>query len=254
LVTVGDLDGRVALVTGAASGIGRAVAESLAAAGARVTVADIDGDGAASVASEICSAGYTAEAATVDVSAEDDVEALVTTTAERGGALEQPFETTRVEDWDRTFAVNLLGPVLCSRAAVGHMVDRGRGSIINVSSVASLGGDAFAYAYASSKGALNVLTRYLATAYGRLGVRCNAVLPGLTLSPAARALLPPEMVERWAQHTPAPQLAEPADIADVVMFLASDRSRMVNGQLIAVDGGYSAHQPSVAPGPGGDLH
>ena len=193
------LEGKVAIVTGAASGIGRATAEVLARAGAAVLVADLDGDGADSVAEAIAAGGGEAAGQPVDVSDETAVAAMVAAAVDRFGGLDilhnnaaaigasspgadRDIAKLDVDVWDRTMAVNLRGVMLGCKHAIPHLLARGGGAIVNTSSGSSQRGDVTIPAYAVSKGGVDTLTLYVATQYGKQGIRCNAIAPGLILT------------------------------------------------------------------------
>jgi len=265
------LQAKRAIVVGGASGIGRAIADKLADDGAHVVVADLDGDRATAAAAELERAGGRAVAVRCDMANEPDVVALVEATIAAFGGVDVlvnsagltswavmqrdlPVAAADVDVWSRTMAVNLLGPMLCCKHVVPHMIEAGGGSIVNVSSVRSLEGSAIMNAYAASKAGLNILTRCIATAFGKQGVRCNALLPGTLLTPATQPLADHDegFFERLADVQLIPELARPEDVAEVAAFLASARSVALQGQLLVVDGGASAHQRMPAPrlGPG----
>jgi NAD(P)-dependent dehydrogenase (short-subunit alcohol dehydrogenase family) len=146
-----------------------------------------------------------------------------------------------LEVWERTLAVNLRSQMLMCKHAVPVMVEGGGGSIINMSSGASLKGDRTRTAYGVSKAGVNALTLYVATSHGKQGIRANTILPGLVITDAVRAHLDEKMLASLGKATLTPSVGQPEDIADVVVFLASDESRYVTGQMLAVDGGMSAH-------------
>ena len=245
-----------AIVTGGASGIGRASALALARHGARVVVADIDGDGAAQVAREIAAAGGAAVPTGTDVSDEAAVAAMVASAVRAFGrldvlhnnaALTSPEVLARdttvtemsIEVWDRTLAVNLRSQMLTCKHAIPAMLQSGGGSIINMSSGAANIGDVTRVAYGVSKAGVQALTRYVATAHGKQGIRANAIVPGLVLTPAVTAQLPADMLAFYEETNLTPYVGLPEDLASVVVFLASDDARYVTGQMIAVDGGGS---------------
>jgi NAD(P)-dependent dehydrogenase (short-subunit alcohol dehydrogenase family) len=252
---------KVAVVTGGGSGIGAATAMLLAAHGAKVTVADINGQAAAAVAKSIVDEGGEAQPITADVSVEEDVRSMIAQTIAEWGrldllhnnaALVDPTMFARdakivdldIEIWDRTMAVNLRGVMLGCKHAIPPMIASGGGSIINMSSGSSLLGDLERPAYGASKGGVNAFTKYVATQYGRDRVRANAVLPGIILTPAAAVNVPPELLDALRDSLLLPYFGEPADIANLVLYLASDESKYLTGQLLAVNGGMSAHQPT----------
>lgn len=259
----GMLDGKIAVVTGAAAGIGRASARKLADAGARVVVSDRDEQGAQRVTDEITAVGGLALAIRADVTVEADVHGMIDAAIEAWGGLDilhnnagttdvdlvgrdGDVRELSVEFWDHMMAVNLRGPMLGCKHALGHLIARGGGSIVNTSSMSAFAGDLRYSAYGASKGGLNAFTRYVATMYGKQGVRCNAVCPGLVVTPTAREHFDPEVLELYESNHLTPQLGTPDDVAEVVVFLASDAARYVTGQAIPVDGGLLSHLPTYA--------
>jgi len=249
---------RVAIVTGGGGGIGRATARALAREGASVVVADIDREAAERVASEIAAAGGSALAFQADLSEEAQVISAIGAATSRFGRLdvlhnnaaltESDFLTrdTAVADlslevWERTMAVNLRSQMLTSKHAVPEMVRGEGGSIINMSSGASLRGDRTRTSYGVSKAGVNTLTMYVATSHGKQGIRVNTIVPGLIITGAVRAHLDDNTLAGLGKATLTPYLGQPGDIADLVVFLASDASRYITGQMITIDGGMSAH-------------
>ncbi len=260
---MGRLESKIAIVTGSASGIGRATVHALAREGASVMVADLNGDGAEEVAAAIRDAGGEAIAQQVDVSSEDAVAAMVDAAVSAFGGLDVLHNNAaaigpgaagrdvdvlsqQVEVWDRTMAVNLRGVMLGCKHAIPHMLKRGGGSIINTSSGSAEHGDLVNTAYATSKGGVNTLTMYVATQYGKQGVRCNAIEPGLILSHGKERFGGERYVGMLEEHHLTPRVGEPDDIANAVVFLASDESTFVTGHILRVDGGILAHAPPVA--------
>ncbi|MCB0993531.1 MAG: SDR family oxidoreductase [Acidimicrobiales bacterium] len=259
----GRLAGRVAVVTGAASGIGRVTAETFAGEGASVVVADIDEAGAEAAAAAIRDRGGDAVGCPVDVADEALVAAMVATTLDRYGALHILHNNAAITDpahqrrdaaltdldvdvWDRTFAVDLRGAMLCCKHAIPAMISSEGGSIINTSSNSALAGDLTLTAYAAAKGGMNSLTLSVATAYGKQGIRCNAVSPAHILSPSMAANVAPEVIDLLAAQCLTPHMGTPQDVANLVVFLASDESRFVTGQILRVDGGALSHLAHVA--------
>lgn len=151
-----------------------------------------------------------------------------------------------VELWDQTMAVNVRGYMLCAKHAIPSMLQRGGGVIINTASGAGLQGELTRAAYGTSKSAVIGFTRSVATQYGKLGIRCVTVMPGMTLTPTVAANVPPPILEMMRRHTLAPDLAKPEDVANAVVFLASDRAAFITGSVVAVDGGFGMHSPSYA--------
>ena len=259
-----NLEGKVAIVTGASlrdagDNIGSVTATLLAAAGAAVVAADIDAEGAERVAERIRGDGGKVISCGVDISSEDAVRAMVATTVEEFGGIDilhnnatlvsgddiDPV-TMSADVWDRIMAVNTRGAMLCCKHAIPVMIGRGGGSIVNTSSGSGLSGDLQRTAYGASKAAVNMFTQYVATIYGKHGIRCNAVAPGLTLTAAAKQHIDADTQAMYLRHTLMPRLGRPDDIANAVLFLASDQSTFITGQIIAVDGGLNCHRPFVA--------
>jgi NAD(P)-dependent dehydrogenase (short-subunit alcohol dehydrogenase family) len=260
---MGRLDHKVAIITGAGGGIGAATARLLADRGASVVLADVNLAAAEVVAASIDSRGNAALALYVDLADAESIQSMIRDTLEKFGridvlhnnaadlsaenaARDQDIQTMETDVWDRTFRVNVRGTMLCCKYALPHMVNRGSGSIINTASNLGLQGNLGQAAYAASKAAVLQLTRSIATSHGRRGIRCNAVSPGLVLTPAARDHLPPQLLKIVADETLTPYLGEPMDIAHAVAFLASDESRYVTGHNLVVDGGTVAHVPGFA--------
>ena len=257
------LAGRVAIVTGSASGIGRGTAAFLAREGASVVVADLDASGSHNVAQTIEQEGGTAISLQVDVSEEQSVRSMIAKTLERFGRLDVLHNNAAalgetapgvdadllaldVDVWDRAMAVNLRGVMLGCKHAIPAMLESGGGSIINTSSGASENGHVAGAAYATSKAGVNSLTRQVATQFGKRGIRCNAVLPGLIMTPAVSASMTPAIVDMMLEHHLTTHAGEVEDIAGMVAYLASDDARYVTGQLIRVDGGIGSHLPTFA--------
>lgn len=252
------LAGKVAIVTGGAGGIGAATVRALAGGGASVAVVDIDEPKAADVAAQVVASGGDAIAVGGDLSVEAAAAAAVESTVARFGRLDilhnnaaltaSEFlsrDTTVTEMtldvWERSVAVNLSTQMLMCKYAIPAMVRTGGGSIINMSSGAALSGDRTRVAYAVAKAGVNTLTMYVATSHGKQGIRANTVVPGLILTDAVKAHLTDETLAGLAKATLTPYVGQPGDVADLVVFLASDESRYITGQLICIDGGMAAH-------------
>jgi len=259
----GRVSGKVAIVTGGASGIGRITAETLAREGARVVIADIDAEGGQAVADSIVSQGGEAIAVVVDVGEESQVVSMVAATMQAFGALHvlhnnaaitRPDHQRRdaslldldVEVWDETMRIDLRGPMLGCKHAIPRMIESGGGSIINTTSNSALAGDLTLTAYAAAKGGLNTLTLSVATAFGKQGIRCNAVSPAHIESPSLASVVPREVVDMLRSECLTPDLGKPQDVANLVLFLASEESSFVTGQILRVDGGALSHLAHVA--------
>ncbi len=252
------LTDKVAIVTGGGGGIGGATARALAREGASVVVVDIDLAAAEQVARTIEEDGDHAIAVQADLSDEAQVIATIDAAVSRYGRLDvlhnnaaltdSEFLTrdTQVTDlaldvWERTLEVNLRSQMLMCKHAVPVMVQGGGGSIINMSSGASLKGDRTRTAYGVSKAGVNALSMYVATSHGKQGIRVNTILPGLIITDAVRAHLDEKMLAGLGKAVLTPSVGQPEDIADVVVFLASNESRYITGQMLSVDGGMGAH-------------
>lgn len=249
---MGKLDGRAALVTGAARGIGLAIANALAAEGASVAIADTDGAGADAAAAKLRSSGLVASAHSVDVSDFAACEQLATQLHHSGGPLSvlvnnagiifpgRIDEDNACTNWDRTLAVNLTGPFNLCRAFYRQLRET-RGCVINIASIRSFVAAGNAAAYAASKGGIMQLTKALAVEWGADGIRINAIAPGFVNS----KLVPdsektPQRQVAIVARTPLGRQGEPDEIGGVAVFLASDDARFVTGAMIPVDGGYLA--------------
>lgn len=258
---MGRLDGKAAIVTGAAGGIGRAIARALAREGAKLVISDIHGEGAEHVAEEIRKAGGAAVANRADISREDDTRAMVAACLEAYGRLDvlvnaaaainlldrdNEVASLEVDLWDATFAVNARGTMLACKHAIPHMVDQGGGAIVNISSGAAETGLLSIPAYAASKAAILSLTRSVATQYGKQGVRCNAITPGQILHEKSLGLIPPELVRIDSESILTPRSGTGEDVANAVVFLASEEARFITGHTLPVDGGLLSHIPTYA--------
>jgi NAD(P)-dependent dehydrogenase (short-subunit alcohol dehydrogenase family) len=257
-------EGRIAIVTGGAGAIGRATALRLASEGASVTVADLDGGRAEQVAAEIAASGGTARADEVNVAEPTDVLAMVAGTVDAYGGLDvlhnnaaaislnqydQDVVTMALDTWDTVLAVNLTGPMLGCRFAIPAMLERGGGAIVNTASAAAFYGSKSLAAYGTSKAGLIALTRYVATAYGDRGIRCNAVAPGVVVAKETQDALGGPMGDTLRRYTSSHltgRLGYPEEIAAAVAFLASDDGAFVTGEVLRVDGGFTAHSPTHA--------
>jgi len=249
------LENKVAIVTGAASGIGEATARRFAREGAMVVVADIRGAKAEAVAKAIAEGGGEAGSIEVDVADAASVAAMVDYAVGRYGRLDVLFNNAgtlrpgtavelSVEDWDFVMGVNVRSVFLGAKYAVPHMVAQGGGSIINTASISGLHGDGGAVCYAASKAAVINLTRALSTDHGPQGVRVNAICPGTIETPPVRRMMAePAVLERNVMAHALRRLGRPEEIAAAALWLASDESSFVSGEAIVVDGGLRAQSP-----------
>lgn len=243
------LAGKVAVVTGAGRGIGRAVAVRFAGEGARVVVADLDASTGGAVVEEIRAANGAVHLCLCDVSREDQVRGMVDVTLERFGRVDilvnnAICSTADVLDnaWDPNMDVAAKGTWLCCRAVLPSMVDQRAGSIVNLSSINALMGFDTAYAYTAAKGAIISLTRCLATQYGKHNIRLNVLCPGSTQTEAWRPMLEadPHVLDKIAKLYPLGRVARPEEIASAALFLASDEASFVTGSVLVADGGATA--------------
>lgn len=244
------LAGKVAVVTGAAGGIGRAYSRGLAEAGASVVLADIAGDAARAAAAALEADGYAALAVEVDVTDEASVGAMARTAAERFGSLDvlvnnaalmaeimgSTLTTVPLDEWQRTLAVNLTGPLLCTRAAVPYMKERGHGKIVNQTS-----GGAFmpSQHYGITKLGLVSMTLSLATELAPFGIRVNAIAPGWVNTEAGLRSTPPEIREMMGMAIPFP-FGDPEELVGGLIYLCSSASDWVTGHTLNIDGGWIA--------------
>lgn len=252
------LRGRRVAITGAAGGIGRAVAALAVEAGASVVLLDREGAGCAAAAAEITGKGGEAVSIACDTADREEVAAA----AEQAGPCDVlvnnagilrpgPVDAVSLEEWNAVLAVNLTGYMLCAQAFGRAMCERGRGSIVHVASIAGTNPQPRSGAYSAAKAGVVLLSQQLAVEWGPRGVRSNTLSPGLVRTPMSEAFyLAPGVVEKRAEMVPMRRVATPADIADAVVFLASDRASYINGIDVLVDGGLQCMLMELVPRPG----
>ena len=260
---MGRVDNKVAVVTGGGSGIGRATSRLLAREGAAVVVADLDEAAAELVVKEIKADGGRAIAQRADVGDPVAVEQMVERAVETFGGIhvlynnaadtsldammrDTPVHEISVEFWDHAMRVDLRGAMLGCKYAIPHMIDQGGGSIVSTASNQGLSGDLTQSAYSCAKAAIVQLMRMVATQYGRFHIRANTVSPGAVRTPALERACPPEIIDEIAKQSLIPRVGEPEDLANAVLFLASDEAAYITGHTIPVDGGQLAHLPHYA--------
>ncbi len=250
-----DFEGKVAIITGGANGMGEAVVRELASLGATVVIADIDADRAAKVEAEVRNSGGKVKAITTDVREEAQVKALVEQVVSEFGSIDildnnaASLELT-ANDPDvvaldpqilmQTLQGNLIAPFLCCKYVIPVMIENGGGSIINMASVAGMSGDVALTAYALSKAGVIQLTRAIAVQYGKQNVRCNAIAPATILTANVNAYMADDYRDAYIHNSSTPFLGVPEDVSGLVAFLASDRSRYMTGHVIPVDGGITS--------------
>jgi NAD(P)-dependent dehydrogenase (short-subunit alcohol dehydrogenase family) len=244
-------EGKIAIVTGGGSGIGQATVWKLAAAGAKVIAADISEAGLhTTIAAPEANGRVTA--LPCDVTSEQDVERMIAAAVRAGGLdmavnaagvdqLTQPFETAELAEYERVMAINSRGVWLCMRRQLAAIYDRGRGAIVNIASRAGTHGTPLHSAYAASKHAVVGMTRSAALEAARRGVRVNAICPGPVATPMLVGEASPhrDRVDAISERVPIGRVAQPSEIADVALYLCSDRASYVVGAIVPVDGGWS---------------
>lgn len=251
------VQGQVAVITGGASGIGKAAAELFASEGAAVVIGDLREEDAADAAAEITGAGGRAIGVAVDVTDEESLRALFDAAVSEYGRLDVMCNhvggsnpetdldllNLDVDVYDQVMRLNVRSTLLGCKLAIPHMIESGGGSIINTASVAGLSGDFTQTTYGIAKAAVLRMTQYVATQYGHENIRCNAIAPGAIMTPSLANNVPTEFIEGIRSHNSLPIIGEPNDIANAMLFLASPESRYITGQTIVVDGGMTSHTP-----------
>jgi 2-hydroxycyclohexanecarboxyl-CoA dehydrogenase len=252
-MTNSGLAGRVAVVTGAAGGIGSAIAAALYAEGASVAVADLNGDAADAYAAELAAGGPgRALGLRVDISSSADVSAAIGLVERELGPVDvlvnnagidviEPFVESKEETWRRIVEVNYLGPVVCTRAVLDGMIERGYGRIISISSDAGKVGSSGEVVYSGTKGGLIAFSKALAREMAAKGITVNCVCPGPTETPLLGQIAErsQKMYDALSRAVPMRRLGQPADIAPAVVFLASDGAAFITGQALSVSGGLT---------------
>lgn len=247
-----DFSGKVALVTGAGRGIGRAIAIQLAARGAAVALGDVNLASAEDAERAIAAAAGRAVALGVDITARDQVEAAVRTARERLGPIDvlvnnagwervEPFVQSREETWERLLAINLRGPIQVTRAVLDEMIARKRGRICSIASDAGRVGSSGEAVYSAAKGGIIAFSKTLAREVARYGIGVNCVSPGPTDTPLTREVLEahPKFVAALEKLIPFGRLGRPEEIAAAVVFLVSDEASYITGQTLSVNGGLN---------------
>ena len=247
--------GKVVVITGGASGIGRATAIAFAREGAKVVIGDIDAHGAEETVELIKSTGGEAISVRVDVTKSDDVRQMIATTVDRFGGLDYAFNNagfvgstagvvqTTEEDWQHVIATNLTSVWLCMKYEIPEMLKRGRGAIVNNGSVSGLVGSPAAVGSVASKHGVSGLTKAAALEYATRGIRVNAVAPGMVRTPLAQRVVesfPAGAEQAMLSVVPQGRWCETDEIAEVVVFLCSDAASHVTGHVMPIDGGWTA--------------
>ncbi len=250
------LENKVAIITGAAAGMGKAIAQLFAQEGAKVTVSDINLEGAETVAKEIADDGGEAIAVKTDVSSEEDIQVLIDATLKayntvdilvnNAGIMDNftPVASITDEQWDKVFAVNTTGPMRTIRKVMPIFLEKESGVILNISSVGGLRGSRAGVAYTASKHAVIGLTKNIGFQYAPKGIRCNAIAPGAVATEIGATITAPDpygMERAMVGMQINPGTGQPVDIANTALFLVSDDSGFINGTVLTADAGWTAY-------------
>ncbi|MGF9975135.1 SDR family NAD(P)-dependent oxidoreductase [Viridibacillus arvi] len=253
------VEGKVALITGGASGIGLSAATLMAKEGAKVVIADFNIEGAKELAAALVKEGYEASAVFLDAGNAKSVEEAVDFTVEQYGTITVLFNNVGgtnihkdldvvnidLDEWDRLVNLNLKSVLLGSRYAIPHMQKAGGGSIINTASMAAYASDQIRTAYGATKAGVVNMTKYIATQYGKDKIRCNAIAPGLILTPAAKNNMPSDLLDIYTKYHALPYHGEADDIGHAVVYLASEESKFMTGQTLQIEGGHYIANPTI---------
>jgi NAD(P)-dependent dehydrogenase (short-subunit alcohol dehydrogenase family) len=255
---MGRLEGKVAIISVGASGTGRAASKLFAAEGAKVAALDVNEEGLKSLAEEVRSCGGTIFVEKADLTSRDEIFSAVDDIVKEFGTVDVLFNnvggTMRAdagfaditpEVLDFSLKLNAEGPLYLTQACLPYMVKQKKGSVIFTSSGASFSGDFFTTAYAISKGCVNTMYKYVATQYGREGIRCNLIMPGLSVN-EKMAALPKDVLASFTVQNLLPEAVYPENVAEAALFLASDESSRITGAQLNVDAGMTAHMPTYA--------
>lgn len=253
---MGKLDNKVAIITGAASGMGREMAILFASEGAKVIVSDLKIEGCQAVVDTITSSGGTATAIVCNVASEEDINRLIEEAIKNYGTLDilinnagimdnfLPVEAVADEEWNKVMSVNLMGPMRAIRKAMPIFLEKKCGVIINISSIGGIRGSRAGATYTSSKYALNGLTKNIGFQYAKSGIRCNAIAPGGVNTNIGSTITAPNqfgMDRAMSGSANNPRMGEAIEIAKIALFLASDEASLINGAIIVADSGWTAY-------------